>query len=79
MERCSVITVLRANIDKTVVLHFADGEAQTARIILVDDEGVVYDIIASNREIPTTSMTALWTTFDEIASVSPAATTPQDT
>ena len=50
MERNSVIAALRENTDRVVELHFRDGEIQTVTIILVDDEGVVYDLIASEGE-----------------------------
>jgi hypothetical protein len=72
MGRDSVITALRGNIDKTVELHFADGETQTASIIHVNDEGVVYDLIGSNRQGPNLSGTAIWATFEEIMAVSPS-------
>ena len=49
MGRDSVISVLRLNTDRVVEMHFPDGEIQTARVILVDDDGVVYDLIDSNR------------------------------
>ena len=71
MDRNSVIATLRENSDKVVELHFGDGEIQTANIILVDDEGVVYDLITSNRESSYPPGCALWTTFDEIKDVVP--------
>ncbi len=72
LERDSVTQALHENTDRVVELHFADGEIQTVRVILVDDEGVVYDLIASNRERPNSAKTAaFWTTFDEIIAVRP--------
>lgn len=65
MGRDSVIAALRENTDRVVELQFPDGENQTASIILVDDEGVVYDLVDTNRATPTKTV-ALWTTFDEI-------------
>jgi hypothetical protein len=74
MDRDSVIASLRENIHRVVELHFEDGEIQTGSIISVDDEGVVYDLIASNREMPNASTAAeFWTTFDEINAVLPSA------
>jgi hypothetical protein len=69
MERDPIIGTLRANTDRIVELHFDDGEIPSARIILVDDEGVVYDLIASNRTTPYSPGQALWTTFDGIKEV----------
>ena len=69
MGRDSVIAVLRLNTDRVVEMHFPDGEIQTARVILVDDEGMVYDLIDSNRETPNSTGQAFWTTFDEIKDV----------
>jgi hypothetical protein len=43
----AAIQVPRENTDKVVELYFGDGEVQTAKVILVDDEGVVYDLLAS--------------------------------
>jgi hypothetical protein len=71
MGRDSVIANLRENTDRVVELHFPDGEIQTVSVILVDDEGVVYDLIDSNRETPNSPGPSLWTTFDEIKDVVP--------
>jgi hypothetical protein len=72
MGRDSVISALRENADRIVELHFTDGEIQTASIIMVEDDGVLYELIASNRETPNYSRrAALWTTFDEVMTVLP--------
>jgi len=73
MGRDAVIATLRENTDTIVELHFADGEIQTVNIMLVDDEGVVYELIASNRAPEHPTNAAVWTTFDEIMTVLPAA------
>jgi hypothetical protein len=74
MSRHEIIEILEANVDRVLVLSFPDGEVQTAKIILVDDEGVVYNLIASNRDGPVEALRAVngsaWTTFDEIEGVS---------
>jgi hypothetical protein len=68
-----VIDALKANVDKTVTLVFSNGEVVTANLILVDDEGIVYDLIASNLEGRVDSLNggACWSTFGEIVGVSP--------
>jgi len=68
-----VIQVLRENTDKVVELYFGDGEVQTVKVILVDDEGVVYDLVGSNQDSKSPGrQEAFWTTFGEIRKVLPA-------
>lgn len=80
MSPDAAIQVPRENTDKVVELYFGDGEVQTAKVILVDDEGVVYDLLASNRRSSASSgpQAAFWTTFAKIERVLPARTAPQE-
>jgi hypothetical protein len=68
MDRSEVIKILTANVDKVVRLSFNDGAVQTAKVHLVDDEGVVYWLVESNR---VRDEAACWTFFEDIEGVLP--------
>jgi len=67
MNREEVINRLTADVDKVVMVSFNDGKAQTIKVHLVDDEGIVYFLVLSNQ----VDDRAYWTVFDDIESVLP--------
>lgn len=68
MNREEVINRLTANVDKVVRVSFNDGKAETIKVHLVDDEGIVYFLVLSDQ----VDDKAYWTVFGDIKSVSPS-------
>jgi hypothetical protein len=68
MRNDEIILLLRASVDKTVKITYANGEIDMALVRSADDEGVVYDL-ASIR--PEDRKTEYWTAFSEIVEVQP--------
>jgi hypothetical protein len=61
-----IIRVVRANVDKLVIITPKTGEADLALVLTVDDEGLVYDLASLK---PEDRKAAYWTSFSEIADV----------
>ncbi len=63
-----IIQIVKANVDKSVVLKFDSGEVMTAVVVTVDVEGFVYD-----PDPPETRETnpLYWTPFLDLTEVRP--------
>jgi hypothetical protein len=60
VTRIEIISALRANVDGTVRLKFADGEEHCVTVVSVDDEGFVGKLVDD----------LFWTAFEDVADVS---------
>jgi hypothetical protein len=65
MDREEIVGRLRANVDKVVKVCFGDGNIQTIKVHVVDDDGIVYFLVVSNE----VDKQAYWTVFDDIKNV----------
>jgi len=61
-----IIRVVRANVDKLVIITHKTGEVDLALVLTVDDEGLLYDLASVK---PEDRITEYWTSFSEIADV----------
>jgi hypothetical protein len=61
--------VIRANIDKTVCVVYADGKIENLFIHTVDDEGFVCDIATEMTQPPSY---AYWVRFRDVREARPA-------
>ncbi len=67
MNRAEVIECLTANVDKIVRVIFNDGQDQTIKIHLVDDEGIVYYLASPGK----VDNQAYWAFFEYVENVLP--------
>ena len=67
MSRAELIKLLTASLDRIVKLTFNDATAQTVKVHIVDDEGIVYFAVSSNG----IGEQAYWTVIEDIESVLP--------
>lgn len=65
MNRTEVIKSLTDNVDKIVRVIFNDGQDQTIKVHLVDDEGIVYYLASSNEG----ESQAYWAFFEDVENV----------
>jgi hypothetical protein len=65
MNRPEVIKSLTDNVDKIVRVIFNDGQDQTIKVHLVDDEGIVYYLASSNE----VDNQAYWAFFKDVENV----------
>jgi len=68
MTTAEIGEFLRANIDKTILVKYKNGETDLALVLTVDDEGFVYDLGSLK---PEDRETEYWTPFSEIEDVQP--------
>ena len=63
MNAVEVKRCLLANVDAVVHVTWADNDVGDVKIISVDDEGFVYDLVPPDPKTP------YWTTFDQVTNV----------
>ena len=68
MTREEIVQALKANLNKTVTLKFADGFITQATPLTVDAEGFIHDLATTDDHF-------FWVAFEEVAEVI-AADTP---
>jgi hypothetical protein len=66
-----IIRVLKANIAKAVKVTYQDGDTDLVLVLTVDDEGFVFDDLASLRQEE--RKTGYWTRFSDLAEVQPVS------
>jgi hypothetical protein len=62
MTREECVEVLQANLNKAVLVTFADGESMRVMPLTIEEEGFIFDL-ASAEDIVN------WMSYDEVASV----------
>jgi hypothetical protein len=67
MNRAEVLKSLTDNVDKIVRVIFNDGQDQTIKVHMVDDEGIVYYLALSNE----VDNQAYWAFFKDVENVLP--------
>jgi hypothetical protein len=65
--------VIRANIDKTVCVVYADGKIENLFVHTVDEEGFVCDVAADMTQPPPY---AYWVRFRDVREARPADESP---
>jgi len=67
--------VIKANIDKTVCVVYADGRTEKLFVHTVDDEGFVCDIATEMNQPPPY---AYWVRFRDVREARPAGKEPEE-
>ena len=69
MNVVEVRACLLANIDAVVHVTWTDGDKYYVKVLTVDDEGFVYDLVPPDPRTP------YWNTFEDVIDVEPPVST----
>lgn len=64
MTREEIIATLKANLNKPVLVEFADGVSGRITPLTVDKEGFIHDLASTDDAV-------FWIPFEEVVSVTP--------
>jgi hypothetical protein len=57
---------MNSNIGRTIEVKWAGHQPQVVKVITVDDEGFVYDLVPPDPKTP------FWTNFEEVIEITPS-------